>query len=52
MTKKPASKLGAFEQSIVDTYTEIKTEHGEISAENYLASKANYLPRGFHPNKL
>jgi GTPase involved in cell partitioning and DNA repair len=52
MTKKPVSKLGAFEQSIVDTYTEIKAEHGEISAENYLASKANYLPRGFHPNKL
>jgi len=52
MTKKPASKLGVFEQSIVDTYKEIKIEHGEISAEDYLASKANYLPRGFHPNKL
>ena len=52
MTKKPASNLGGFEQSIVDTYFIIKNDHGEILAEEYLISKSAYLPRGFHPNKL
>ena len=52
MTKKPASNLGSFEQKVVDTYQMLKKDHGEIAAENYLISKASYLPRGFHPNNI
>ncbi len=52
MTKKPASNLGSFEQKVVDTYSLLKKDHGEIAAENYLASKSAYLPRGFHPNNI
>lgn len=52
MTKKPVSNLGSFEQKVVDTYNMLKKDHGEIAAENYLASKNSYLPRGFHPNNI
>ena len=52
MTKKPASNLGSFEQKVVDTYNMLKKDHGELAAENYLVSKASYLPRGFHPNNI
>ena len=52
MTKKPVSTLGSFEQKVVDSYHAIAKEQGEIAAENYLASKATYLPRGFHPKHV
>ena len=52
MSKKPTSNLGSFEQKVVDTYNMLKKDHGELSAENYLVSKASYLPRGFHPNNI
>lgn len=52
MTKKAPSNLGNFEQKVVDTYELLKKDHGELAAENYLMSKSQYLPRGFHPNNI
>jgi len=52
MTKAPASNLGNFEQKVVDTYSLLKKDHGELAAEDYLMSKIQYLPRGFHPNNI
>lgn len=52
MTKAPASNLGNFEQKVVDTYQLLKKDHGELAAEDYLMSKIQYLPRGFHPNNI
>ena len=49
---KRESNLGSFEQKVVDTYDMIKKDHGELAAEQYLISKASYLPRGFHPNNI
>lgn len=49
---KRESNLGSFEQKVVDTYDMIKKDHGELAAEQYLVSKASYLPRGFHPNNI
>lgn len=52
MSKKPVSNLGSFEQKVVDSYNDIAKQQGEIAAENYLASKSTYLPRGFHPKHV
>lgn len=52
MTKAPVSNLGNFEQKVVDTYGLLKKDHGELAAEDYLMSKIQYLPRGFHPNNI
>lgn len=49
---KKKTKLGKFEQRIVDTYTELLEKDGEDVANEYLDSKSGYLPRGFHPNNL
>ena len=46
------SGLGSFEQSVVDTYNEILKTDSRDNAELFLLSKANYLPRGFHPSKV
>ena len=46
------SNLGSFEQSVVDTYNEILKTDSKDNAELFLLSKANYLPRGFHPSKV
>ena len=46
------SNLGSFEQSVVDTYNEILKTDSRDNAELFLLSKANYLPRGFHPSKV
>ena len=46
------SNLGSFEQSVVNTYNEILKTDSKDNAELFLLSKANYLPRGFHPSKV
>ncbi len=51
-SEKKKTKLGKFEQRIVDHYTELLEKDGEDVANKYLDSKSGYLPRGFHPNNL
>ena len=51
MTDKIKS-LGSFEQNVVKSYKQILADQGELAANQYLASKALYLPRGFNPNNF
>ena len=46
---KQEKKLPAFEQKVVDSYKEIKEAHGALSANMWLDSQMQYLPRGFNP---
>jgi hypothetical protein len=52
ISQKKEQKLPAFEQNIVDTFKQIKDADGEYAAMLYIQSKAQYLPRGFNPNKF
>jgi len=52
ISQKKESKLPVFEQKIVDKFKELKNSEGEYAAMLYLESKAQYLPRGFNPNKF
>jgi len=52
ISQKKEQKLPAFEQNIVDTFKQIKDSEGEYAAMLYIESKAQYLPRGFNPNKF
>jgi len=47
----PKNSLGEFESKVLDNYNLILQKDGQVVAEQYLASKQRYLPRGFHPNK-
>ena len=49
---KAIDDLGSFEKSVVKQYDKLLSTKGLGAANNYLASKRRYLPRGFHPNKF
>jgi len=46
---KQEIKLPAFEQKVVDSYKEIKNSHGALTANMWLDTQMQYLPRGFDP---
>ena len=46
---KQETKLPAFEQKVVDSYKEIKNSHGALTANMWLDTQMQYLPRGFDP---
>jgi len=50
--KKQEDSLPSFERNVVNTYRTIKDSEGELAANIYLNSKAQYLPRGFNPEKF
>lgn len=50
--KKHEDSLPSFERNVVNTYKTIKDNEGELAANIYLNSKAQYLPRGFNPEKF
>ena len=50
--KKQEDSLPSFERNVVNTYKTIKDSEGELAANIYLNSKAQYLPRGFNPEKF
>lgn len=47
---KATEGLGTFEKEVVIKYHSILDSTGQDAAERFLMMKANYLPRGFHPN--